>query len=131
MNYLPFRSIRVHPRFLSEVRVTRSLVLCVCFVDRCLSFCLFSFDHCVLCSYSIYEFWLPLWYLQTLTSHYNLNYQMKIKNTTVRTVTKYNRKIVEMELKLIPQKLQYIWTKEFKIVDLTVYTYVIPVFELV
>jgi hypothetical protein len=23
---------------LSEVRVTRSLVLCVCFVDRCLSF---------------------------------------------------------------------------------------------
>jgi hypothetical protein len=56
---------------------------------------------------------------------------MKIKNTTVRTVTKYNRKIVEMELKLIPQKLQYIWTKEFKIVDLTVYTYVIPVFELV
>ena len=27
----------------SEVRVTQSLVLCVCFVDRCLSFCTFSF----------------------------------------------------------------------------------------
>ena len=27
----------VHPGF-SGVRVTRSLVLCVCFVDRCLSF---------------------------------------------------------------------------------------------
>ena len=27
----------------SGVRVTRSLVLCVCFVDRCLSFCIFSF----------------------------------------------------------------------------------------
>jgi len=27
----------------SGVRVTRSLVLCVCFVDRCLSFCPFSF----------------------------------------------------------------------------------------
>jgi len=27
----------------SGVRVTRSLVLCVCFVDRCLSFCLFVF----------------------------------------------------------------------------------------
>jgi len=26
---------------------TRSLVLCVCFVDRCLSFCTFSFGHCV------------------------------------------------------------------------------------
>jgi hypothetical protein len=27
----------------SGVRVTRSLVLCVCFIDRCLSFCTFSF----------------------------------------------------------------------------------------
>jgi hypothetical protein len=49
----------------SGVRVTRSLVLYVCFVDRCLSFCTFSFGHCVVCSYSIYRFWLPLWYVQT------------------------------------------------------------------
>ena len=62
---LPFRSTRVHPR----VRVTRSLVLYVCFVDHCLSFCLFSFGHCVVCS-SIYGFWLPLWYLQTLLHIY-------------------------------------------------------------
>jgi hypothetical protein len=39
------------PPVFSGVRVTRSLVLCVCFEDRCLS---------------IYGFWLPLWYLQTL-----------------------------------------------------------------
>jgi hypothetical protein len=45
---------------------TTSVVLCVCFVDRCLSFCTFSFGHCVVCSSSIYIFWLPLWYLQTL-----------------------------------------------------------------
>jgi hypothetical protein len=25
----------------SGVRVTRSIILCVCFVDRCLSFCIF------------------------------------------------------------------------------------------
>jgi hypothetical protein len=31
------------------------------FVDRCLSFCTFSFGHCFVCS-SIYGFWLPLWY---------------------------------------------------------------------
>jgi hypothetical protein len=31
-----------------------------------LSFCPFSFGHCVVCSSSIYGFWLPLWYLQTL-----------------------------------------------------------------
>ena len=29
-------------------------------------FCTFSFGHCVVCSSSIYGFWLPLWYLQTL-----------------------------------------------------------------
>ena len=34
-------------------------------VDRCLSFCTFSFCHCVVCS-SIYGFWLPIWYIQTL-----------------------------------------------------------------
>jgi hypothetical protein len=43
------------PNF-SGVRVTRSLVLYVFFVDRCLSFCTFSFGHCVVCSSSIYEF---------------------------------------------------------------------------
>ena len=45
------------------VRVPRSLVLCV--VDRCLSFCYFSFGHCIICP-SIYRFWVTLWYLQTL-----------------------------------------------------------------
>ena len=54
------------PSAFSGVRVTRSLVLYVCFVDRCLSFCTFSFGHCVVCSSSICEFWLPLWYLQTI-----------------------------------------------------------------
>jgi hypothetical protein len=43
--------------------VTRSLVLCVCFVDRCLSFYRFSFGHCVVCSSSIYGLKLPFWYL--------------------------------------------------------------------
>jgi hypothetical protein len=44
------------PPIFSGVRVTRSLVLCVCFVDRCLSFCAFSFGHCVVCSDSDYPF---------------------------------------------------------------------------
>jgi hypothetical protein len=56
------------PQAFSWVPVTRSLVLYVCFVDRCLSFCIFSFGHCCVCSSSIYGFWLPLWYLQTLLS---------------------------------------------------------------
>ena len=50
----------------SGVLVTLFLVLCLCFVDRYLSFCPFSFDHCVVCPSLINEFWLSLWYLQTL-----------------------------------------------------------------
>ena len=55
--------------------VTRSLVLCVCFVDRCLSFCTFSIGHCVVCP-SIYGFWLPLWYLQIFLRTYNNMYDV-------------------------------------------------------
>jgi hypothetical protein len=43
----------------SGVRVTWSLVLCVCFVDRYLSYCPFSFGHCVVFPSSIYGLWLP------------------------------------------------------------------------
>jgi hypothetical protein len=50
----------------SWVCVTRSLVLCVCFVDRCLYFCHFIFGHCAVCPSLIYGSWLLLWYLQTL-----------------------------------------------------------------
>ena len=39
------------PQFISWVRVTRSLVLYVCFVDRCLFFCPFSFDNRVVCPF--------------------------------------------------------------------------------
>ena len=49
----------VHPRMLVGVRVTRSLVLCICFVDCFLLYCHFSFGHCVICSSSICGFWLP------------------------------------------------------------------------
>ena len=51
------------PPAFSRVRVTRSLVLYVCLVDRCLCFCSFSFGHSVVCSSLIYGIWLPLWYL--------------------------------------------------------------------
>jgi hypothetical protein len=56
----PMSSLRVF----SGVRVTLSLVLCGFFVERCLSFCAFSFGHCDVSSSAIHRFWLPLWYLQ-------------------------------------------------------------------
>jgi hypothetical protein len=43
------------PQVFSESRLTRSLIFCGMFGDRCLSFCLFSFGHCVVCP-SIYGF---------------------------------------------------------------------------
>ena len=76
----------------SGVRVTRSLVLYACFVDRCFSF----FGHCVVCS-AIYGFWLPLWYLQTiLTGHpyiADLYLSREILFSTARNVNAYIKDI--------------------------------------
>ena len=63
-------------RVFSGLRVTRSLVLCICFVDRCLSFCTVSFGHCVVFFFSIYGLWLPLWYLQTLFSGVRVSWSL-------------------------------------------------------
>jgi hypothetical protein len=64
---------RSSPPVFSRVRVTQSLVLYVCFVDRCLSFCTSSFGHCVVCSSSIYLFpqcgileLFPVWYFRSV-----------------------------------------------------------------
>jgi hypothetical protein len=43
------------PPVFSGVRITPSLVLSVCFVDRCFSFCPFSFGHCVVCILLFYS----------------------------------------------------------------------------
>ena len=48
-----FRILYSSPVF-SGVRIARSLVFC--FVERCLSFRIFSFGHCVVCLSSIYGF---------------------------------------------------------------------------
>jgi len=56
-----------------DFRVTRSLALCICFVDRCLFFCTLSFGHCTVCSSSICGFWLPLFGIFKL---YNLKFSM-------------------------------------------------------
>jgi hypothetical protein len=63
------------PPVFSGVRVTRSLVLCVCFVDRCLSFCAFS-CHCHIRGH--------LWYdnaLQQVPHVYEGWYFTHIRNT--------------------------------------------------
>jgi len=49
------------PPVFSGVRFTRSLVLCVCFVDRCLSFCTFFFWP--LCCLFFFDIWILLTHL--------------------------------------------------------------------
>jgi hypothetical protein len=71
------------PPVFITVRVTWSLVLYLCCVDRCSSFCTFSFDHFAVCSFSIYGFWLPLWFLQTLLTM-TINDHTRSKIITVR-----------------------------------------------
>ena len=44
------------PPIFSGVRVTRSLLIYVCFGYRCLSFCTFSFGHCVLLFF--FDIWI-------------------------------------------------------------------------
>ena len=57
------------PPSFSGIRVTRSVVF-MCMFCRCF-FVLMSFFFWPLCclSFSIYGFWLPIWYLQTLFTH--------------------------------------------------------------
>ena len=84
----------------SVIRITRSLVLCVCSFGHCvvcssvfwslccLFFCLLaivlsvllSFGHCVVCSSSIYEFWLTLGYRQARFTFVLVNFPFSSSN---------------------------------------------------
>jgi len=75
------------PPVFSVVRVIRSLVL-FCFVDRCLSFCTFSFGQCVVCSSSIYGFWFHHWYIDEQTTKlYNYTAYLSTGNDNIHTLT--------------------------------------------
>jgi hypothetical protein len=76
-------STKPHSKLLASVRVIVVLVsprVMLCFVDRCLSFCPFSFGHCGVCP-SLYGFWLPLgpgsvydkWNIYTNTTKQNMH----------------------------------------------------------
>ena len=68
------------PSVFSGVRVTRSLVLYVCFVDRCLSFSTSSFGRCVLLRFtdSDYSFGIfKLFFIQSYLKSYFLYRYLK------------------------------------------------------
>jgi hypothetical protein len=81
---LPFLS---SPTVFSGVRVTRYLVLCVCFVDRCLSFCPFC-GHSVVCpSTAIHSRWLPWllfgWYSSNRNNVHLQKHQRRLANKCI------------------------------------------------
>jgi hypothetical protein len=79
----------------SGVRVARSLVLCVCFVDRCLSFCPFSIGHCVVCPLRIL---ITLWYLQIQSLLKPLIVDLHTNNIKWLTSKWHILKIIEITL---------------------------------
>ena len=62
---------------LSGIRAAQSSVFCVFFVDHCLSFCPFSFGHCIACPSSNYDFWT------TLLASTNFSYLLTYTRTTI------------------------------------------------
>ena len=75
------------PRF-QLVRVTRSLVYVYVSQIVVCPFVLFSFGHCVFRPSSIYEFGLPLWYLQTLLQIITIYFTFtKYSSISWRTLT--------------------------------------------
>jgi hypothetical protein len=67
-------------------------IICVMFVDRCLSFCRFSFRHCIVCPSLIYGFLLPLLLSSNLFSSWNRLLAIKaadIQCISVLSIIKY------------------------------------------
>jgi hypothetical protein len=58
------------PPIFSGVRLSRFLIVCVCFVDRCLYFFPFCFGHCVVCSSLIYGCLIKFWCLTSTIPEY-------------------------------------------------------------
>ena len=70
------------PQVFSGVRITRSLVLCVYFVDRCLSFCFFFFwPLCCLLFFDLRIMITPL--VSSKSSYLNLSVYIEYNLSTV------------------------------------------------
>ena len=68
---------------------------------------LFSFGHCVVCS-SIYEFWLPLWYLQL-----SLNSMLRHRNPLVVVMSRIKLSTALVFIYLIVRWLRLNFTVKY------------------
>ena len=116
---MPVRFTWVQARFLVGFMLLNFKLYVLCFVDHWLSFSLFSFGHCVVCTSSIYGFWLPVWYLHTpITVQYtNINhiiifYGFKVKwtfNALIEKNQQWNYSFLQHHKDLLKQGIQRIY----------------------
>ena len=82
------------PLVFSEVRVTRSVVLCVCFVDRCLS-CFFWSLHCL----SFFDLRITI---TTLVSSNCFTYLIKLYQNKIIEEFFFERKMMNRLVEILP-----------------------------
>jgi hypothetical protein len=93
------------------------------FVDHCLSCShFFSFDYCIVCPSSIYDFWLPLWYFQTgITLFLVLEYTICITGKNLgkrRNMDMLKNIIAENNMFFVPFIImQELWIKQLECVN--------------
>jgi hypothetical protein len=90
------------------------------FVNRCLSFCPFSFGHCFVCP-SIYGFWLPIWYLQTLFLYFGTNKKKKITsqhNILIELILTYELSIGKLSLNPLREGLSFLFNNGLRCVNM-------------
>ena len=93
--------LRSSPVF-SGVRVTQSLVLCVCFVNRCLSFwplCFLSFFTNYDYPFGIFKLFLALQCIKTITLRYCCTYILNSYYTINEMINKGRKTITPCHIK--------------------------------
>ena len=97
------------PSFSSGVRATRSLVLCVCFVDRCLSFVLFFW---LLCCLLLFDLWILITPFVSSNSSYiekrkGICNVQRARHCLIMLLTRYTARLFVLNLAILHQENSY------------------------
>jgi len=105
------------------VYVSQSFVFCVVFCRSLLV--LLLFDHCVICLSSIYGFWLPLCYLQTLLSaSVNIFVVTFLYGCKIKTLKELHNFIEGTCIFVLESRDLVIWHGTHRVVVLFVFFYI-------
>ena len=88
--------------------ISWSLCCLLFFYLRILITPLVSFSHCVVCYSSIYGFWLPLWYLQTLLTFVIIFSKCSFHFAICERITPMCLRLVDKRIMLSLEKLEVV-----------------------